>query len=124
MLVLADNFLLLYLGWEGVGLCSYLLIGFWYERPAAASAAKKAFVTTRIGDAAMMLGIVLIFVALRIAGLRRGARRPGAVAGLTEGAATAISLLLLGRRDRQVGAVPAARLAPRRDGGTHARSRP
>ena len=49
-------------GWEGVGLCSYLLIGFWYERPSAASAAKKAFVTTRIGDAAMMLGIVLIFV--------------------------------------------------------------
>ena len=62
MLVLADNYLVLYFGWEGVGLCSYLLIGFWYERPSASGAAKKAFVTTRIGDAAMMLGIVLIFV--------------------------------------------------------------
>ncbi len=62
VLVLANNYLLLYLGWEGVGLCSYLLIGFWNERPVAASAAKKAFVTTRIGDSAMLLGIVLIFV--------------------------------------------------------------
>jgi len=62
VLVLADNYLLLYLGWEGVGLCSYLLIGFWYERPLASSAAKKAFVTTRIGDAAMLIGIVLIFL--------------------------------------------------------------
>jgi len=48
-LVLADDFVLLYLGWEGVGLCSYLLIGFWHERPAAARAAVKAFVTTRSG---------------------------------------------------------------------------
>ena len=62
MLVLADNYLLLYLGWEGVGLCSYLLIGFWHDRPAAANAAKKAFITTRIGDAAMLLGIVLLWV--------------------------------------------------------------
>jgi len=61
MLVLADNYLLLYLGWEGVGLCSYLLIGFWHDRPAAANAAKKAFITTRIGDAAMLLGVVLIW---------------------------------------------------------------
>ncbi|MEX2422109.1 MAG: proton-conducting transporter membrane subunit, partial [Actinomycetota bacterium] len=60
VLVLANNYLLLYLGWEGVGLCSYLLIGFWYERPLASSAAKKAFVTTRIGDSAMLLGIVLL----------------------------------------------------------------
>jgi NADH-quinone oxidoreductase subunit L len=62
MLVLADNFLLLYLGWEGVGLCSYLLIGHYFERPAAASAAKKAFIVTRVGDAAMLVGIALIFV--------------------------------------------------------------
>jgi NADH-quinone oxidoreductase subunit L len=62
LLVLADNFLLLFVGWEGVGLCSYLLIGHYFERPAAANAAKKAFIVTRIGDAAMLVGIALIFV--------------------------------------------------------------
>src|SRR5437870_9713878 len=61
LLVLADNFLLLYVGWEGVGLCSYLLIGHWHERPAAASAAKKAFIVTRIGDAALLVGVAMIF---------------------------------------------------------------
>jgi NADH-quinone oxidoreductase subunit L len=63
-LVLAENLLVLYLGWEGVGLCSYLLIGFWFERPRAASAAKKAFVTTRIGDTFMLVGIALVFLRL------------------------------------------------------------
>ena len=61
-LVLADNFVLMFLGWEAVGLCSYLLIGFWYERPAAAEAGKKAFVVNRIGDWGFLLGIFLIFV--------------------------------------------------------------
>ena len=61
ILVLADNFLLLYISWELVGLCSYLLIGFWYERRSAAEAAKKAFVTTRIGDVGMLIGILLLF---------------------------------------------------------------
>ncbi len=61
-LVLADNFLLMFLGWEAVGLCSYLLIGFWYERPSAAEAGKKAFVVNRIGDWGFLLGIFLIFV--------------------------------------------------------------
>jgi NADH-quinone oxidoreductase subunit L len=93
MLVLADNYLLLYLGWEGVGLCSYLLIGFWYERPLASSAAKKAFVTTRIGDAAMLLGIVLIW--LHLGSLDFGAVFGEGASELTQGAATAISLLLL-----------------------------
>ncbi len=93
MLVLADNYLLLYLGWEGVGLCSYLLIGFWFDRPAAASAAKKAFVTTRIGDALMLLGIVLIWG--NLGSLDFGAVFGKAAGGLTQGAATAISLLLL-----------------------------
>ena len=60
-LVLADNLLLLYLGWELVGLGSYLLIGFWWERRSAAEAAKKAFVTTRIGDVALLIGFVLLF---------------------------------------------------------------
>src|SRR5262249_9571114 len=61
VLVLADNFLLLYAGWEGVGLCSYLLIGFWFHKPSAAQAARKAFLVTRIGDAGMILGIFLLW---------------------------------------------------------------
>jgi NADH-quinone oxidoreductase subunit L len=63
-LVLADNFLLLYLGWEGVGLCSYLLIGFWYKVPENGYAARKAFVVTRVGDTALALGLFLIFTHL------------------------------------------------------------
>ncbi|MET7258922.1 NADH-quinone oxidoreductase subunit L [Dyadobacter fermentans] len=61
VLVLADNLLLMYLGWEGVGLCSYLLIGFWYEQPSNGNAARKAFTVTRIGDAAMAIGLFMIF---------------------------------------------------------------
>ncbi|HVN97616.1 MAG TPA: NADH-quinone oxidoreductase subunit L [Syntrophorhabdaceae bacterium] len=61
VLVLADNLLLLYLGWEGVGLCSYLLIGFWYKDPDNVRAAMKAFIVTRIGDAAMVVGLFLIY---------------------------------------------------------------
>ncbi len=60
-LVLADNLPLLFVGWEGVGLCSYLLIGFWYDKEANASAGKKAFVVNRIGDAAFLLGMFLLF---------------------------------------------------------------
>ena len=60
LLVLADNILLFYVGWEGVGLCSYLLIGFWFERPSAHNAAKKAFIVNRIGDFAFLLGILLL----------------------------------------------------------------
>jgi NADH-quinone oxidoreductase subunit L len=61
ILVLADNLLLLYLGWEGVGLCSYLLIGFWYRDPANGRAARKAFIVTRIGDVSMAVGLFLLF---------------------------------------------------------------
>ena len=60
-LVLADNLLFLYFAWELVGLGSYLLIGFWYERRSAAEAAKKAFITTRIGDVALLIGIIVLF---------------------------------------------------------------
>ena len=62
ILVLADNILLLYLGWEGVGLCSYLLIGFWYKEPANGTAARKAFIITRIGDTALIIGIIILFL--------------------------------------------------------------
>ena len=60
-LVLADNLLLLYLGWEGVGLCSYLLIGFWYKDPANGRAAMKAFIVTRVGDASMAIGLFILY---------------------------------------------------------------
>lgn len=60
-LLLADNLLLLYLGWEGVGLCSYLLIGFWYRDRANGRAGRKAFIVTRIGDTAMVIGLFLLF---------------------------------------------------------------
>ena len=63
LLVLSDNLLLLYFAWELVGLGSYLLIGFWYEKKSAAEAAKKAFVTTRIGDVGLLIGIIILFKA-------------------------------------------------------------
>jgi NADH-quinone oxidoreductase subunit L len=61
ILVLADNLLFLYMGWEGVGLCSYLLIGFWYRDPANVKAALKAFIVTRVGDALLLIGIFITF---------------------------------------------------------------
>jgi len=61
LLVLADNFLLLFAGWEGVGLCSYLLVGYWYSKPSAAAAARKAFLVTRLGDVGLILGIFLLW---------------------------------------------------------------
>ena len=63
-LLLGDNLLLLFLGWEGVGLCSYLLIGFWYTDPVNGRAARKAFIVTRVGDTAMTLGLLLLFTHL------------------------------------------------------------
>lgn len=61
LLILADNLLLLYAGWEGVGVCSYLLVGFWFSKPSAAQAARKAFMVTRIGDVGLLLGIFLLW---------------------------------------------------------------
>ena len=61
MLVLGNNFLVMFVGWEGVGLCSYLLIGYWYEKKSAADAGKKAFITNRIGDWGFVLGVFLIY---------------------------------------------------------------
>jgi NADH-quinone oxidoreductase subunit L len=67
-LVLADNFLLMFVGWEGVGLCSYLLIGFYTDRQEAGDAAKKAFITNRVGDWGFVMGIMLIFFLTSAAG--------------------------------------------------------
>ncbi len=61
LLVMADNFLLFFVGWEGVGLCSYLLIGHWYAKPSAAAAARKAFLVTRLGDVGLLLGFFLLW---------------------------------------------------------------
>jgi len=96
MLVLADNLFLLYLGWEGVGLCSYLLIGFWYQDPANGAAARKAFIVTRIGDTAMAVGLLLIY---KHAGTLDIQRAMGWAADNWEvgsGMALAVALLLLG----------------------------
>jgi NADH-quinone oxidoreductase subunit L len=90
-LVLANNFVVLYVGWEGVGLCSYLLIAFWFERRAAADAGKKAFIVTRIGDTAMLIGIFLIFATT---GSVRFDEVFGAAGGLASATGTAIALLL------------------------------
>ncbi|MEP7035405.1 MAG: NADH-quinone oxidoreductase subunit L [Actinomycetota bacterium] len=92
LLVLADSYLLLYVGWEGVGLASYLLIGFWNHVPANASAANKAFVANRIGDFGVSVAIMLMFVTfgtVTFAGVSAGA------AGANEGSLTAIGLMLL-----------------------------
>ncbi len=64
ILVMADNLVLMFVGWEGVGLCSYLLIGFWFEKHSAANAGKKAFLVNRVGDAGFLLGILFIFIHL------------------------------------------------------------
>jgi NADH-quinone oxidoreductase subunit L len=91
LLILGDNFLLLYVGWEAVGLCSYLLIGFWYKKPSAAGAAKKAFVVNRIGDFGFGLGVILIWVNLGTLSFREVFEQIGALDG---GTTTLIALLL------------------------------
>ncbi len=96
ILVLADNLLLLYLGWEGVGLCSYLLIGFWYQDPVNGRAARKAFVVTRVGDAALAVGLFLLYTqtgTLQIQGVMQQAALSWPVGSAL---AVASALLLLG----------------------------
>ena len=92
MLVLGENMVVTFLGWEGVGTCSYLLISFWHERPTAATAGKKAFVTNRIGDFGFMVATFLLWTALGTVSYTGIAALSG---GLATGTATAVSLLLL-----------------------------
>jgi NADH-quinone oxidoreductase subunit L len=92
LLVLASNYLVLYVGWEGVGLTSYLLIGFWYYKPAAAVAAKKAFIANRVGDAGLSIAIMLMFATfgtVSFTGVFGQAGKAG------QGVVTALGLLLL-----------------------------
>ncbi|MFD5484304.1 NADH-quinone oxidoreductase subunit L [Streptomyces virginiae] len=92
LLVLADNYLLLYFGWEGVGLASYLLIGFWQHKPSAATAAKKAFLVNRVGDMGLSVAIMLMFTTF---GTFAFGPVFGAVGEASEGKLTAIGLMLL-----------------------------
>lgn len=92
LLVLADNYLLLYFGWEGVGLASYLLIGFWQHKPSAATAAKKAFLVNRVGDIGLSIAIMLMFTTF---GTFAFGPVLGAVGDTSEGTLTAIGLMLL-----------------------------
>ena len=96
VLVLADNLLFLYLGWEGVGLCSYLLIGFWYRDPENGYAARKAFIVTRIGDTAMIVGLFLLFAQLGTLQIQPLMQRVQAEWAPGSSLAVAAALLLLG----------------------------
>jgi len=92
LLVLANDYLILYVGWEGVGLASYLLIGFWQAKPSAATAAKKAFVANRVGDVGMSLAIMAMFAAV---GTSEILAVTGAADRISQGWLTALGLLLL-----------------------------
>src|SRR6185437_2618452 len=96
MLLLGNNLLLLYLGWEGVGLCSYLLIGFWYRDPANGRAARKAFILTRVGDTAMSIGLYLLFTQLGTFGIQDLMQRASAQWPLGSTYAVTAAFLLLG----------------------------
>ena len=118
MLVLGNNFLVMFVGWEGVGLCSYLLIGYWYEKKSASDAGKKAFITNRIGDWGFVLGVFLIFYTFGTLDFR--AVQNAAAAMPVETAHFGVLSLDLPaavrRRDRQERADSAVRLAAGRDG--------
>ena len=128
MLVTADNFVQMFFGWEGVGLCSYLLIGFWYERPSANAAAIKAFLVNRVGDFGFALGIIgVFFCSARSASTRSSPPRPTP-------ASAQLHLLhrhrgpradhrlhpAVHRRHGQIGPARPAHLAARRHGGPDA----
>src|SRR4051812_94400 len=96
VLVLASNLLVLYVGWEGVGLCSFLLIGFWYRDPANVRAANKAFLVTRVGDTAFAIGLFLLATQLRTLDIQEIMRRGTAEWAAGSGIAIAAAALLLG----------------------------
>ena len=118
MLVLGNNFLVMFVGWEGVGLCSYLLIGYWYEKKSAADAGKKAFITNRVGDWGFVLGVFLIYYTFGTLDFR--AVQNAAAAMPIEHVALRRAVVHLPvpvrRRHRQERADSALRLAAGRDG--------
>ncbi len=118
VLVLSNNLLLTFVGWEGVGVCSYWLVSFWFHRDSAASAGKKAFIYNRIGDTGFLLAIFLIFEktgTIAVRG-RPGRRDLRAVAPPGRGHGHGGGAPALPGRDRQVGPDPVVQLAARRHG--------
>jgi NADH-quinone oxidoreductase subunit L len=95
LLVLAGNFVVLFVGWEGVGLCSYLLIGFWYGKSSAADAGKKAFIVNRIGDTGFLLGVFLVFFAFGTVDFREVASAAAAMPVESGGFGVLSSICLL-----------------------------
>ena len=120
VLVLADNLVLLYLGWEGVGLGSYLLIGFWYEDPDNGYAARKAFVMTRIGDTALVLGLFLLFTQLHTVDIQSLMLRAASQWPAGTLLPRSLGSIVVGRRSGKIRAIALTDLATRRHGGTHA----
>ena len=120
LLILADSYLVIFAAWELVGLSSYLLIGFWYQRRAPALASKKAFLVNRVADQGFLIGILGVFL---LTGTRRRPRLLRALRVGRPAGAQRRGLPALRGRGRQVGAVPLPRLAARRHGGPHARLR-
>ncbi|MGH7376229.1 MAG: proton-conducting transporter membrane subunit, partial [Candidatus Methylomirabilales bacterium] len=94
MLVLANNYLVLFLGWEGVGLCSYLLIGYWYEKHSASTAGNKAFIVNRIGDFGFLLGLFLLWTTFGTLQYREIFARAPEVLPAGGGLVTTVTLLL------------------------------
>ena len=124
MLVLANNYALLFVGWEGVGLCSYLLIGFYFQKKSAGDAGKKAFIVNRVGDAGFVLGMLLM---LSVLGTVRftdvnaaAAQRPLSGGDGRLRRAERHGAADVHRRHRQIGADSAVRLAARRHGRSDA----
>ena len=119
MLVLGENLLVTFLGWEGVGTCSYFLIAFWHTRQSAATAGKKAFVTNRVGDFGYMLAMFLAFEAVGSVSysVLNHAAEDGA---LVQSTATGIAAAAVPRRHRQERPAAAVLLVARRDGGPDA----
>ena len=127
MLVLGDNFVVMFVGWEGVGLCSYLLIGYCYEKKSASDAGKKAFIVNRIGDWGFILGMFLIFSTFGTLDFRAVANAAGVDAGRDRrrsARSPLITLLLFVGATGKSRADPAVRLAARRHGRPDAGLRP
>ncbi|HUJ73840.1 MAG TPA: proton-conducting transporter membrane subunit, partial [bacterium] len=96
ILVMASNLLLLYLGWEGVGLCSFLLIGFWYKDPDNARSARKAFVVTRVGDVSLAIGLFILVMTLGTLEVKDIAQKAAAQWQVGSTLAIAVAALILG----------------------------
>jgi len=122
-LVLANNLLLLYLGWEGVGLCSFLLIGFWYPDPVNVRAASKAFIVTRVGDTAFAVGLFLLSTRLGTLDIQELMHRAPVQWNSGSGIAVAAAGAVVGRSSWQICANAASNLVAGRDGRPHAHER-